>query len=293
MNEPTPNAKTEKKPSMQKLLHHLVQLQDLVVAREQHATSMPGAQLTKLDEAIEGMLAALPPEPATVFQRLRQRSSLVIVPMTGNVCSACGISIPVSLTHAVRAGDKLHHCPSCARLLYHRETAARGVSQQRKRSDAPKLGIERFSGPALLIPDLASNTRDDVIHEICNKLEEQGFVENAQTLFDEAIKREAIITTAVEHGLAFPHVRGVEGGGLIMALGIHRKGVRFDGDARNLTRIVFFMLIPTAASAFYLKLLSGLTQTFEKESSREKLLAADTPAKMWKVLAKITKTTIP
>ena len=47
-------------------------------------------------------------------------------------------------------------------------------------------------------------------------------------------------------------------GGLTLALGVSKKGVRFD-DAGNVVNIVFFITIPTAVSAFYLRLMSGLT----------------------------------
>ena len=52
------------------------------------------------------------------------------------------------------------------------------------------------------------------------------------------------------------------------------------------------MVIPTAASAFYLKLLSGLAQVFQKPENREKLLDADTPEKMWRALLKATRMAI-
>jgi mannitol/fructose-specific phosphotransferase system IIA component (Ntr-type) len=77
-----------------------------------------------------------------------------------------------------------------------------------------------------------------------------------------------------------------------MALGLRKKGLKFGGPSRTLTRIIFFMVIPTAASAFYLKLLSGLTQTFRKPEAREKLLETDDPEKLWKTLIRLTKTTV-
>ena len=96
-----------------------------------------------------------------------------------------------------------------------------------------------------------------------------------------ALNRESMASTAVDHALAFPHVRGVEGGGLTLTLGIHKKGIKFDPSSRKLTRIFFFMVIPTAASAFYLKLLAGLTQAFRKEENRERLLEAKTEEDLW------------
>lgn len=280
---------------MQKIINHLVQLQELTLARAEQEASMPGVQLSQLDKSIETMMEELPVDIRATFARMLKKSPLAIVPVTSKNCSACGMSLPVSLIQAVRMAEKLHTCPNCGRYLYFTTMTPRRTSPvaATARNTPPKVGIERFSAPALMIPRLEATDRDAAIAEICHCLEEHKFIDNGALLCDEALKREAIVSTAVDQGLAFPHVRGVEGGGLTLALGISEKGIRFGSTARALTHVVFFMVIPTAASAFYLKLLSGLTGTFRKEEARDKLFAADTPDALWKALIKATKATIP
>ena len=280
-----------KKGPMHRIINHLVQLQELMVARAQQEASMADARMAQLDASIQTLIAELPKDVAERFSRLEKKGMLGIVPITNGVCSACGMALPVSLVHTVHAADALHHCPNCARLLYYTEFLPRRLGRRKRRSEPPKVGIDRFSAPELMIPKLISTERDEVIGELCSKMEVEGFVDNGAKLREEALKREAIVSTAVEHGIAFPHVRGVEGGGLTLALGLSPKGVKF-GSSRSLTRIVFFMVIPTAASAFYLKLLAGLSQVFQKEESREKLFEADTSDKLWKALVRLTKTII-
>jgi len=87
-------------------------------------------------------------------------------------------------------------------------------------------------------------------------------------------------------------VRGVEGGALTLAVGLSKKGIHFDGPKGELTHIVFFLVIPTAASAFYLKLLAGLTETFMEEDARKALLDAPDTTAMWKTLTKVTRKAI-
>jgi mannitol/fructose-specific phosphotransferase system IIA component (Ntr-type) len=79
---------------------------------------------------------------------------------------------------------------------------------------------------------------------------------------------------------------------LTLALGISAKGIKFDGHDKNLTKIIFFLVIPTAASAFYLKLLAGLAETFTDAEARKALSAEETPEKLWKTLIKLTKKTV-
>ncbi len=280
---------------MQKLINHLVQLQELTFARAEQDASMSSAHMGQLDQSIETMIEGLPVDTQSVIIRMLKKSPLAIVPIAHKNCSACGMSLPLSLIQAVRAADKLLTCPNCGRFLYYTTAAPRQTvtpAPSRRRSEQPKVGIERFSSPDLMIPRLAAAERDDAIAEICHLMEEKNFIDNGVRLSEEALKREAIVSTAVDHGLAFPHVRGVEGGGLTLALGISEKGIKFGGPSRTLTRIIFFMVIPTAASAFYLKLLSGLTHAFRKEDAREKLIGETTPEALWKNLVKATKSSI-
>jgi mannitol/fructose-specific phosphotransferase system IIA component (Ntr-type) len=89
-----------------------------------------------------------------------------------------------------------------------------------------------------------------------------------------------------------PHVRGVEGGGLTLAMGLSHKGIRWDAHATELTRIVVFIIIPTVASAFYLKLLAGLAETFTQADARKLILETGEAEAMWKTLVKITRSTV-
>jgi mannitol/fructose-specific phosphotransferase system IIA component (Ntr-type)/predicted RNA-binding Zn-ribbon protein involved in translation (DUF1610 family) len=277
---------------MQPIINHLVQLQELVIARAQHEVGMPGAQLDELDAAIAALTKELPSDVNLQFSRLLQKGPLAIVPVVNGVCTACGMTLPVSLVHKVHAAEHIYPCPSCARLLFHRASSARNLRKSPRRSDPPKVGIERFSAETLMIPALKGTDRDTVLAEMCQKLADEGFVDDAAKLLESALKREAIISTSVENGLAFPHVRCIEGGALTLALGITSKGIKFDPAGKASTRVIFFMVIPTAASAFYLKLLAGLSQVFQKAENRDKLLEADSAEKLWKALMKSTRLVI-
>ena len=275
------------------LINQLVQLQELILVRSEQEASMSDKYTSQLDSSVNSLRSSLPEETQQLFQKIEKRDVLAIVPISNNVCSGCGLSLPVSLIYAVRAGEKLFQCPNCARILYYPEVRSRRISKKAGGRAMPRrTGIARFTSQSLMLPELQSTERDKVIEEMAMRMELEGFVDNGAKLITAALEREAIINTAVEHGLAFPHVRGVEGGGLTLALGINRKGIRFDSAGRGLTHIVFFIVIPTAASVFYLRLLSGLTQTFFKKDAREKLLAAQTPDELWSVLVKTTRYTI-
>ena len=173
-----------------------------------------------------------------------------------------------------------------------RERISRQLKHITRPSEKPAAGIARFSSSQLMIPNLEAKTREESLSELIGIMASEGFIEKPEILLSAALNREAIVPTAVEHGLAFPHVRGVEGGGLIFSLGMKKQGIKFGAPRDRLTRIIFFIVIPFAASAFYLQLIAGLMETFRETEARDKLLDCSAPDEMWKVLITLTKKTI-
>lgn len=278
---------------MNPVINHLLQLQELTLIRDEKAVTSSPQQLKDLDASIAAMIKKLPSSERVAFLKLHKKDHVVMVPATEGVCPSCGMKLPISLIQSVRVAESVQACPSCARMLYYQESAPKRLGKTiRRRSTANKPGISRFSSMHLMSPSLEAVEKADAIGELSAKMEEQGFIDNSDRFARAALQREMIVSTAVDHAMAFPHVRGVEGGGLALALGISRKGIRFDDSQKQLTRLIFLVSIPTAASAFYLKLLAGLTQTFRDAEARKILIKQKTEEDVWETLLKLTKTTV-
>lgn len=279
--------------SNRKTINQLIQLQELIVARMQTKAAQSKTPLDSLEQSIAMLGSDLEPQVKSHINRLLQKHPEAVVPIVEEHCTGCGIQLTKSLVNEVLRAETLHRCRNCTRFLYFPSEIVARERSSRVYGAVQKVGIARFSAPSLMVTPLTGNTSEEVLGELCKRLEKEEFVSNSEQLLNLALQRETIVSTAVDAGLAFPHVRGVEGGGLTMALGIHKKGIRFGGTGRSLTRIFFFMVIPTATSAFYLKLLSGLSQTFRDIEARDALLeAADDPEVLWKTLVKRTRKTI-
>lgn len=277
---------------MHPVVNQLIQLEELILIRDEQKLMSGGAHLENLDAAIKGMSAKLPSDIREHAEKLNKKRQAAIVPIANQICSGCGMSLPISLVQAVRLAREVHSCPNCARMLYYVERAPKRIANKRRRTQRQKGGIARFSSPSLMVPRLEATTVEETIAELATKMEAEGFVEGADKLVEAALQREAIVSTAVGHGLAVPHVRGVEGGSLTLAVGLSRQGINWDGQQDDLTRIVVFIVIPTAASAFYLKLLAGLAETCSSADARKALLAEQDAAGLWKTLGKLTRKTV-
>ena len=274
---------------MKSQINILRQLQELVLTRDEHHQTGDGSHLDSLNDSIADLQQKLDPQVAGLYDRLYKKNHIVIAAMTNGCCAVCGMQVPIAQGQQVRLGQHLVTCSSCGRILFAAdEDAARNVSEAPDH-DNPKTGISRFSAEELMVVGLDGKTREDAIAALAEAMEKGRFIANADDLVTKALERESVLSTAMEGGIAFPHVRGVEGGGLTLAMGISKKGIDWDGEKVN---IVFLSAIPVAVSAFYLRLISGLTQVFSKEANRKALLDAKDSEALWKVLQKATRTAV-
>ena len=274
---------------MKSQINILRQLQELVLTRDEHHQTGDGSHLDALNDSIAALQQKLDPQVAGLYDRLYKKNHIVISAMTNNCCAVCGMQVPIAQGQQVRLAQHLVTCSSCGRILFAAdEDAARNVAETPDH-DAPKTGISRFSAEELMVVGLDGKTREDAIAALAEAMEEGKFIANADNLVAAALERESVLSTAMEGGLAFPHVRGVEGGGLTLAMGVSKKGIDWDGEK---VHIVFLSAIPVAVSAFYLRLMAGLTQAFSKETNRKALLDAKDSAALWKALQKATRATV-
>ncbi len=277
---------------MKSQINLLNQLQELVLTRDEHHQTGDGSHMDTLDASIDALIEKLGPQPRALYQRLYKKDHVVMAPMVNGCCAVCGMRLPISQVQQVRLAKTIQTCSSCGRMIYNEEEdAPRSVAEKPARGEPRKTGISRFSAEELMVCELKAEKPEDAVRELADVMASNKFVSNPAALVAAAMERESMLSTAMENGLAFPHVRGVEGGGLTLALGVSKKGIAWDASGEK-THLVFFSVIPVAVSAFYLRLMAGLMEALSKQENRDALVAAETPADLWKAFMKATRYTI-
>lgn len=274
---------------MKSQINILRQLQELVLTRDEHHQTGDGSHLDALNDSIDTLQQKLEPQVRGVYDRLYKKSHIVMAAMSNGCCAGCGMQVPIAQAQQVKLAQHLVTCSSCGRMLFEAEgDAARNVAEKGDRDDV-KTGISRFSAESLMVADLGACSREDAIAKLAAAMEENHFISNADSLVSSALERESVLSTAMGEGLAFPHVRGVEGGALTLAMGVSKEGIDWDGAKVHL---VFLSAIPVAVSAFYLRMMAGLAQAFNKPANREAAFAANSQSALWKALVRATRTTV-
>lgn len=274
---------------MKNQINLLNQLQELVLTRDEHHHTGDGSHMDALSDSIDALVEKLDPQPKALYERLYKKDHIVMSPMSNGCCAVCGMKLPISQVQQVRIGKTIQTCSSCGRMLFNaEEDAPKYIGGRPARGEPRKTGISRFSAEELMVASLKATTPKDAVAELAAAMSENRFVSNPEALVKSAMERESMLSTAMGEGLAFPHVRGVEGGGLTLALGLSEKGIAWDADG-SIVHVVVFSVIPVAVSAFYLRLVAMICDAFKKKENRELVCGAKDAAELWKNLMKATR----
>lgn len=264
----------------------LRKIQHLALIRDEESKVGAGTKGEELTARMLKLVSELEPAAAGLYQRLSKRSRIFISPVTRGSCSACGMKLPTAEFQRVMAQDRFMVCGGCGRVLYVPEVKSTGV---RTAEADPKFLLSRFSTAKLMLPNLKATTPEEAMKELASTLEQEKVIADSKSVVKAALERESILTTAVGHGLAFPHMRGVEEGALTFACGSSAAGIDWGGEKVHL---VFFSTLPIVASPFYLRLLSALSSTFEDGEKLPFVLAAGDSKTFWKELNKVTRVAV-
>ena len=275
---------------MQKQLDTLRRIQDLSLMRAECVARGAKEKVATIDQEVTVLVEMLEPRIRALYSRLSATKPLFMAAMHNGICSGCGMQVPDAAARMVKIAAHLVTCTTCGRILYD-NAGALASARQKVSMDADEVpkerGIARFSAEALMVPNLKAKTAQAAIEELAHVMAENGFVSNGDELVRLALEREAVLSTRMDEGAAVPHVRGVEGGSLAFALGVSPAGLVWD-DSGEKVNFVVLSAIPSAGSAFFLKLMSDLMGAFRRKPSRTALLQATDPAMLWKALERAT-----
>lgn len=265
----------------------LIDIQRLIFVRDEHAANGDGSRLEDLSDRINALRNGLEPTYAALFERLYAKNHIFIAAMSGGACSCCGMRMPTAKKQVVALGGEIATCPNCGRFLYAEPSdAIRGGLPELKNKVVSRATLQRYSAEELMIPELQATDAEGAIAELAALMCQQGFVSDDAALKTAALRREDVLPTSVEGGLAFPHVRGIEGGALTLAMGRSSRGVDWFGRKVN---VVFLTAFPLAASQFYTRLVSGIVQTFANPKKRDWIMSPTDRASLWRGVLKATR----
>jgi PTS system nitrogen regulatory IIA component len=136
--------------------------------------------------------------------------------------------------------------------------------------------VLKHTSPELFLPDLQATDKHGALAELVEGLVAGTEISNPETIMQMLQSREALGSTAVGPGIAFPHGRTLAVQRLTVLIGRHRAGVDFDSEDGNPTHLFFVLIAPPQDSGHqYIKSLAALIDRVQDAALREKLMAAE------------------
>jgi fructose-like PTS system EIIC or EIIBC or EIIABC component len=111
-----------------------------------------------------------------------------------------------------------------------------------------------------IVSDLRSEDRDACIVELLEALERAATVkpEHREDIILALLKREAVASTALGHGVAIPHAKTRSVSNFCGAVGISKEGIDFGASDGELVTVVFLFLSPEQAISGHLQLMAHI-----------------------------------
>ena len=136
-----------------------------------------------------------------------------------------------------------------------------------------------------IFPELVSTTKPDVLREISEKVAEAVPRLNVQRLNETLAEREEICSTAIDSGVAIPHVKLLDIPDITIAFARSEAGVDFDSLDGERTHLFAVLITPeNCPMETRVKLLARLSKMLGQNDLRPKLVASKEASEIYNLL---------
>ena len=101
-------------------------------------------------------------------------------------------------------------------------------------------------------------------------------IDNPEAFLEQVLAREQTHPSAVENGVAFPHARTDLVDEIVIGVGRSRAGISF-GENQQRAHLIFVIGVPERLLSDYLVCVGTLARLAKNETTRSRLLNAETP----------------
>ncbi len=138
--------------------------------------------------------------------------------------------------------------------------------------------------PSLIKMNLNASSKEEVINELAELIDENGFLFDKDHYIKEVIKREALGSTGVGMGVAIPHGKSRFVKEACVAFGKSQKGINFGSSDGSLAHLIFLIAVPEDTDNQHLKILATLSRMLIHQEFREDLLQTNSLEEVMQVI---------
>jgi PTS system nitrogen regulatory IIA component len=136
-----------------------------------------------------------------------------------------------------------------------------------------------------VISDLKGTDKPSVLRELSSVLVKPCQVASVEELLQVLLEREKLGSTGIGEGIAIPHGRLKKLKRFFISFGRSSKGVDFDSNDRNPSRLFFLVMAPENSAVDNLKLLSRIVTLLKDTSFKKRLMEASSQKELFRIIS--------
>ncbi len=146
--------------------------------------------------------------------------------------------------------------------------------------------VSEFLNEATIKIGLEAHTKTAAIEELVDLLVEEHEVSlaNRATVIQTVMKREEMVSTGMEHGVALPHGAVDCVDDVVAAFGIAPNGVEFESLDGKPAQIIILLILPANKYSASVKTMAGISRILTQAELRQKVLVATTPEEVMDII---------
>lgn len=133
------------------------------------------------------------------------------------------------------------------------------------------VSIATYFKPELFLSDCSSDSKEETLKILCQLVSEKIPVISFQKLYDDVLKREKMLSTGLERGLAIPHVRIKDLKEPVVVYAYHEKGVDWNSLDGLPAHHIFFIVTPEDDPGYQTRIISRLAGLWHKKDFIKKM----------------------
>ena len=148
------------------------------------------------------------------------------------------------------------------------------------------MKMSDFLDPRAVVSDLKATNKKEVLEELCTALVSLHPNLDRDGMVGILLDRERLGSTGVGEGVAIPHGKMGDLGGLIACFGRSACGVAFEAVDDQPVTLFFLLFAPENSAGVHLKALAKISRLLKRPSVREELLRAGSKDDVYAILTR-------
>ena len=146
------------------------------------------------------------------------------------------------------------------------------------------MELTEYLSKDLILPELKSTTKQEVLKELVKPLEGKFPKLNIKNAYKVLLEREQLGSTGIGDGVAIPHGKLRELNKIVVVVGRSFLGVDFDALDKKPCHIFFLVLAPENVAGLHLRILAHISRILKDPAFRQAFMEAKGVDGIWNLL---------